>query len=324
MPAARSILAAAGTAAVLAAWAAAAPGDAVTDPAMAGPDFEIQGEYAGRLGDQPLGAQVIALGGGTFRAVFLTGGLPGDGWDGKTRIRVEGRTVGELTLFEGGGWSGRIGAGRFVGEALGGTRFSLRKTTRQSPTLGEKPPERAVVLFGGNGVDEWEGGRMTADGLLEPGSRTRRRFRDFTLHLEFRTPFKPEARGQSRGNSGVYLLGQYEIQVLDSFGLDGLQNECGALYRQRAPDVNMCYPPLSWQTYDVDFEAPRFDETGRKVKNAVITVRHNGVPVHSRVELTGPTGGAQRRAESGGPGTINIQNHGNPVHLRNIWVLEKQ
>jgi hypothetical protein len=279
----------------------------------------------GQAGDQKLAAQVVALGGGTFRAAFLTGGLPGDGWDGKTRVRVDGRTENGQVLFGqvGSGWNARCESGLLSGTTDTGTAFRLLRMVRQSPTSGVKPPQGAVVLFDGTGVDAWEGGRITADGLLDSGNRTRRSFRDFTLHLEFRTPFKPYARGQARGNSGVYLLGQYEIQVLDSFGLDGLVNECGAIYRQRAPAVNMCFPPLTWQTYDIDFEAARFD-AGQKVKNAHITVRHNGVAVQDHVEITGPTGNAARRPENGGPGPISIQNHGNPVHFRNIWLVEKQ
>jgi 3-keto-disaccharide hydrolase len=298
-----------------------------TDSAKAGPDYAVQGEYAGIAGGKKLGAQVIALGNRGFQAVFLPGGLPGDGWDGKSRIRVDGSRIEESrTQFgtSGSGWNGAITAGKtFEGQTDQGTRFVLEKVLRKSPTFDQKPPEGAIVLFNGTNTDAWAGGKMTEDGLLQVGTRTKQSFQDFTLHLEFRTPFKPAAKGQARGNSGVYLLGKYEIQILDSFGLEGKDNECGGLYRQKAPAVNMCYPPLSWQTYDIDFQAARF-ENGQKTKNAAITVRHNGVVIHDQYELTGPTGGGRRTGESANAAPISLQNHGNPVVLRNIWILARK
>ncbi len=304
------------------AWAAD-PMPVITDPESAGPDYLVQGEYLGAAGGQRLGCQVIAMGNANFKAVFLPGGLPGDGWDGKMRVRLDGKTDGASTFFPGLGYNGSIVDGRLKGKTDRGVEFSLKKVARRSPTEGAMPPAGARVLFDGSGLEAWEGARMTEDRLLQAGFRTKDSFTDFTLHLEFRTPFKPLARGQSRGNSGVYILGRYEVQILDSFGLDGLINECGAIYTRRAPDVNMCYPPLSWQTYDIDFQAARYDSTGQKTKNAQITVRHNGVAVHDNVAIPGPTGGANRRPETGTPAPITIQNHGNPVHLRNIWIVPR-
>ena len=129
----------------------------------------------------------------------------------------------------------------------------------------------------------------------------------------------PSAAGQGRGNSGVYVQRRYEVQVLDSFGLDGVENECGALYRQKAPDVNMCLPPLSWQTYDIWFTAARFDAEGNKIANARITLLHNGVPVQNDYEITGKTGAG--KPEGPEPFPILLQNHGNPVQYRNIWLV---
>ena len=314
------------------AWSASAPlaaapaSEAYLDPAKAGPEFALQGEYLGKSGEQMLGAQVIAQGNGSFQAVFLPGGLPGAGWDAKTRVRVNGKLAGDGVVFEGSsnGWAGQIGDGKLAGHDATGAKFSLSKVTRSSPTMGLKPPAEALVLFDGKSADAWVNGKMDENGLLVAGTRTKQEFHDFTLHVEFRTPFKPAGRGQERGNSGLYLLNRYEVQILDSFGLDGVFNECGALYRQKAPDVNMCLPPLTWQTYDIDFQAARWDPAGNKEKNAVITIRHNGVVVQNHYEITGPTGGAARRPEVGNTGPIAFQNHGNPVMLRNVWLVEKK
>jgi len=140
--------------------------------------------------------------------------------------------------------------------------------------------------------------------------------------LEFRTPYMPQARGQGRGNSGVYIQQRYEVQILDSFGLDGVDNECGGLYKQTAPAVNMCLPPLAWQTYDIWFTAARFAADGKtKVANARITVLHNGVPIHANREITAKTGGGKVEGPEDFP--INLQDHGNPVTYRNIWLVNQ-
>ena len=129
----------------------------------------------------------------------------------------------------------------------------------------------------------------------------------------------PYARGQGRGNSGVYIQQRYEVQILDSFGLDGVANECGGVYRQQAPDVNMCLPPLSWQTYDIHFTAARWNSASHKIANARLTVYHNGEPIHLNRELPEKTGAGQK--ESPDPRPIHFQHHGNPVHFRNVWIV---
>jgi hypothetical protein len=297
---------------------------AFLDGDAAGPDFVVQGEYEGTNGkDSRWGAQVVALSDGKFDAVLYPGGLPGAGWDGKTKLALQGETKDGVTRFSSEKYSGQIKDGSFSGHGEGGAVFQLKKVSRRSPTLGAKPPEGALVLFDGSSVDQWENGKLEDGGLLGVGARTKQKFKDYKLHLEFRTPFMPAARGQGRGNSGMYLNDQYEVQVLDSFGLNGENNECGGIYSIAKPLVNMCLPPLAWQTYDVDMQAAKFDESGKKTAPAVVTIRHNGVVIHDKLELPKNTPGGGVNDESK-PGAIFLQNHGNPVRFRNIWIVEKK
>ena len=134
-------------------------------------------------------------------------------------------------------------------------------------------------------------------------------------------PYRPAARGQGRGNSGLYNIDMYENQILDSFGLEGLNNECGGIYSIKNSDVNACFPPLSWQTYDVDFSNAVVKD-GKKIKNARITARLNGIVIHDQFEIPRKTGGSRPDAE-GTPGSIKLQGHGNPLQFRNIWIIEK-
>ncbi len=292
------------------------------DPANAGPDFQVQGEYVGKIGTETLlGAQVIALGSGKFDAVLYAGGLPGAGWDEKTKVELTGETTDGATRFTGRNFAGQIQDGVFSGTAEEGVAFEMEHLVRRSPTLEARPPEGAVVLFDGSNVDAWAEGPLEDGNLLGVAARTKQKFKDFALHLEFRTPFMPYARGQGRGNSGVYLLDQYECQVLDSFGLSGENNECGGIYQIAKPRVNMCFPPLSWQTYDVEFKAARFDESGNKVSNAVTTIRHNDVVIHQDLSLPRITPGGAQSDER--PGALFLQNHSDPVRYRNIWIVEK-
>ncbi len=300
---------------------------AFTDPAMAGPDFAIQGEYSGVMkgedGEMKYGGQIIALGGGKFRGVGYPGGLPGDGWDKSEKYEAEAELKdGKVTFVVDEGRKAVISDGVIrVMEADGRLLGTLRKVHRKSPTLGAEPPKSAVVLFDGTTAEHFKGGRMTEDGLLMEGATSKQAFGSFTLHLEFRTPFMPHARGQGRGNSGFYAQGRYEVQILDSFGLEGKNNECGGIYGVAEPAVNMCFPPLSWQTYDVDFEAAEWKD-GKQVKKARMTVRHNGVRIHEDVELPGATRAAPVK-EGPEKGPIFLQNHGCPVRFRSIWVVEK-
>ncbi|MCG8585850.1 MAG: DUF1080 domain-containing protein [Pirellulales bacterium] len=325
------------TLAVLTATAVAAPkkkGATYIDPAKAAedPDFAIQGEYVGELiGDddedhEKFGMQVIALGGGKFRLVAYEGGLPGAGWNGNKNDRsvTDGEMKDGAAIFEDDHGIGTLKDGVIVAKDDDDVLLGkFKKVERKSPTLGAKPPTGAVVLFDGTSPDNCKKGRMTEGGLLMEGVTSKQKFGDFTMHIEFLLPYKPNARGQARGNSGAYMQGRYEVQMLDSFGLEGKHNECGGIYSVKDPDINMCFPPLTWQTYDIDFTAAKFDDAGKKIKDAQMTVKHNGVVIHKDVKLPNKTTAAPVN-EGAAPGPLYLQNHGNPVRYRNIWVVEKK
>ncbi|MGM0490992.1 MAG: 3-keto-disaccharide hydrolase [Planctomycetota bacterium] len=308
------------------AWA---KGPVHTDPEKAGGDFEIQGEYAGTAqtkdGAKRVGVQVIARGKGEFEAVAYPGGLPGAGYNGEETRSAEGKLEDGTAVF---GWedvTATVSDGVLkVRGAEGETVAELKKVMRESPTLGKKPPRGAIVLFDGTDADAFRNGKVTDEGLLKQGVTSKQTFGDHLLHIEFRLPYQPQDRGQGRGNSGIYLQGRYEIQMLDSFGLEGKHNECGGIYERKAPDVNMCYPPLSWQTYDVDFTAAKYDDQGNLSAAPRLTVRHNGEVIHDDVELPNdqPTRAAPVKAGPA-PGPVYLQDHGCPVRYRNIWVVEK-
>ena len=302
-----------------------APKKAYLNAEAAGLPFQIQGEYSGEIktddGSLKLGVQVMAQGKGKLAFAAYHGGLPGDGFSGELIIRGEGEIDGNV---------GRISSEQGRGEIKDGTLTlytpdnqrmgELQKIERKSPTLEAKPPEGAVVLFDGTSADKFENGRMSDDHLLMEGVTSKDKFDSFQLHLEFRLAFMPNARGQARSNSGCYLQGRYEVQILDSFGLTGEDNECGGIYKASKPDLNMCLPPLSWQTYDIEFHAAKFDAEGKKISNAKATVKHNGVVIHENREIPGGTPGGPVAKESPEAGPIFLQNHGDPLRFRNIWV----
>lgn len=305
---------------------------AFTDAAEAGPDFQLQGEYAGWIysperGNQFAGLQVVALGDGKFDAVAYRGGLPGNGWDratdkNSTTKKLSGQVEnGNLVLT---GPEDRMVIGSNYAIAVdnnGRELWRLVKMARTSPTMGLAPPSNAIVLFDGKNTDQFQpGAKVTPDGYLMAGVMTKMNVDAFRLHAEFRTPYMPMARDQARGNSGVYIQRRYEVQILDSFALEGAFNECGSLYRQTPPELNMALPPLTWQTYDIWFTPPRFADDGKtKTANARITVLHNGIPIHWHREITAKTGGGQQEGPQ--PLPIQLQDHGNPVMYRNIWIV---
>jgi hypothetical protein len=198
---------------------------------------------------------------------------------------------------------------------------------------GEKPgdpPADAIVLFDGKDLSKWKNGDKweVKDGyatVQKSDITTIDSFGDYQLHLEFATPEKVRGSGQGRGNSGIFLSNRYEVQVLDSYDnktyFDG---QAAALYKQQPPMVNACRKPGEWQTYDIVYEAPRFDKDGKVLKPGIVTVFHNGVCVQNHYELQGGT--YFHKAASYEPHPlkqpISIQNHGDPVRYRNIWIRE--
>ena len=273
-----------------------------TDAATAAkevPNFGLIGEYVSR--DKTGALQANLLPDGKFLVAIYQRGLPGAGWD-KSEI------------------VSKVMAPKDLQQLLKG----FKKTERVSLSMGKSAPEGAILKFPQDFPD-------VKAGLLWSGAQTEKHLESFEMHLEFRTPLKPGANpsSQKRGNSGIYIFNNYEIQVLDSFALDldprnnaipaESQNTqwCGALYKAKIPDLNMAFPPLNWQTYDILFHAPKF-QGEKKIRNARITVLHNGVKIHDDVELkTGTGAGARRKQVAKGP--IHFQGHGNPVVYRNVW-----
>jgi hypothetical protein len=310
-----------------------------TDLKQVDRDYWFQGEYLGATRSacgrcESCGLQVVALGKSDFQAVLYQGGLPGGGWwTGMAKQEFKGKRDGESLLLVSADAAQRIEISKSTAtvqtvhrppspaseqvNAIG----QLMRVERRSQTLGAAPPCGAIVLFDGKNTDHWKKGRMTDDGLLMIGTETIVPFQDFYMHVEFQLPYMPNARGQGRANSGVYIQSRYEVQVLDSFGLKGENNEAAALYKFKAPDVNLCFPPLVWQTYDIEFQAARFNADKQKTSPATISVWHNGVLVQNRVELANKTGGGAQEGPQSLP--TKLQDHGNPVRFRNIWLIDR-
>jgi rubredoxin len=216
------------------------------------------------------------------------------------------------------------------------TDFKANKPEDLQDMPSTPPPPGAYVLFDGKSLTGWvrrkdnekpiwkllPGGVVQVDGggdLI-----TERKFAGkFKLHVEFRVPYMPKAKGQARGNSGVYLQGRYEVQVLDSYGLDSQNNDCGAIYEVAKPKVNACKAPTVWQSYDIEFTAP-VCENGKKKEPAHVTAYHNGVLIHDDAKIPVDLTRAGLGGDPCTPGPILLQDHGNPVQFRNIWLLPQK
>lgn len=319
-------------------------------------DLTLMGDYVGEWSNPParsymdinpqLCARVVNVDVGEYDIYFV------QDLDRRADHYFDGHATlqeGELAVNEG-GWNfkvtkdGLVGEGQISGKS---SAFSLKRVERVSHTMGKKVPKGAVVLFDGTSFDAWEhtDGREVTWTLLGDGSmeinpkaknrgakpaiggpiRTKQTFKDCTFHMEFRYPVEAGKSGQGRGNSGLFFQSDFEVQILNSYGLDGNWNELGALYKFAPPKVNAARPPLQWQTYDVKYKAPRFNKEGKLVKNPFITVWLNGVLVHSNEEIFHHT--AHKAIDRAKPmpqeaGPIQLQDHSNRIQFRNIWIKE--
>ena len=232
------------------------------------------------------------------------------------------------------------------------TKYAVHDETRENPTV-IKPPERlgqhpsdATVLFDGEDTSQWVSEKdgkevkwKIENGYMEVvrktgGIRTKKMFGNCQLHVEWCTPegIDPKITDQKRSNSGVFLMDRYEVQVLDSYTENNYKDnrtyadgQAAALYGQHPPMVNVCRKPGQWQAYDISFLKPLFDENGKLIRKARITVLHNGVVVHNNLEIEGSTRHKKKasyRPHPDGKGYIRLQDHGNPIRFRNIWVRE--
>jgi serine/threonine protein kinase len=299
-------------------------------PAASHPDaasWSVQGEYITKTPRGVFGLQVVAESAELFAVNILTGGLPGEGWTAeKQSISVPERAAlkgGTASLKTKTRMQGEFRDGEFRGTDIQGLPVVGEKTFRRGPSLGQPPPSGAVLLFDGSGTQQFQGGKMTPEGWLQAGAVSRQSFSDFTLHLEFRTPYTPDQFGAARGRSGLRLPGGVEIPILDSFGVNRAkpsENDCGSLAGIRGADLNVCCPPRSWQTLDVDFTAARSGSSAADDEPARITVRQNGAVIHDAIELPATV------AANGPPGPIELRADQSDVArilFRNLWLVEK-
>jgi hypothetical protein len=290
--------------------------------------FQVQGEYFGTMdGGARLGAWVVSLSLNKYNIIYLPGGLvsvpgaAGSGWDGKTKY--EGADVGPAALNATNGYKGAVsgtGENRVLkGTTQDGKSFTLNKVVRKSPTEGLVPKTewKAKYWFRANNqgdLTNWTGSPapvMKHDGYLYRGVTAKATHKTVFLHVEVKAAFCPTCRDQRRGNSGIYMKNMHELQVLDSFGLKGADNEAGGIYGVVAPSINAALPPQSWQTYDI-YYTPTGD------KNATITLYLNGVLVHDKATVDVITQGGFAG------NNVYLQNHDgdSEVVYGNIWAID--
>jgi hypothetical protein len=331
----------------------AAEGKAPEWTNVATADLHLMGDYEGEWLDapkgnyyqinKPLAAQIVNVREGAYTVRFF------QQHDARANAYFEGeaRLDGETIRFDANGWAGTATRDGLTGTVRQGAtviRFALKRVDRPSPTLGAKPPAGALVLFDGKNFDHWQhaDGRPATWWLLDDGAmeirnarseenrknniggdiQTKQSFGDLRCHMEFRYPVEPGKDGQGRGNSGLFFQGGYEVQILNSYGLDGLWNECGALYKLAPPKVNAARRPLQWQSYDIEYRASVWRD-GKKVSPPVISVWLNGVRVHNDEPIIHATAHAfaTRGDEPQGPAPIRLQDHNNALQFRNIWIV---
>ncbi len=299
------------------------------------------------LGDwqgEELVAQVIPRGSGQYQINLL----PEFDVKCEPLACVDAKVADGALRFDQDGWKGGVKGGCFAGSGtIEGepVTFELKRVVRPPSRVGAKPPEGSIVLFDGSGFDHWQVHRskipstkivwelhedymrVTPIDSKSPAGHsiaTKEAFQDFRLHLEFRLPLMSDKTGQARANGGLAFedYSWYEVQILDSYGLEGLDNECGGIYKVAAPAVNMCRPPLMWQTYDIEYHAPKYADDGTRTRPGRISVIHNGKQIHKDVELPDSPKAQQRRKakpDSATVGRIILHYHKNPIEYRNIW-----
>ena len=296
----------------------------------------VQGDWEGTVTGEgwnnlPARAEIVGQPNDGYRARLYIGDMPAVELSGLSRQDVA-IFIGEFDLGDKGRFvaSAHGRAGEIQGELIStagapGATLSLKRVVKESPTLGQKPPKGAVVLLGeGASEDAWiaQPGNLV-NGEMRIGGNTyvsRLEYGDAKIHVEFMPPYMPNDSGQARGNSGVYVHGRYEIQVLDSYADAPDVGTCGAIYSIAVPPAGACLPPGQWQTYDITFKAPKFDANGKKVADGVITVLQNGKVIYDDMVLPHVTPGGIS-GEEAAKGPLMLQNHGDEVRYRNVWVL---
>lgn len=308
------------------------------DPVMGNWEGDWSDSNSGASGE--LTAKIIARGKGMYKGLFLA---TVEGQEFPLEFPLKGATEkssefsGKINLGEERGGEAEFKFEIEDGELEGtikndavDVKIDMERTYNKPESIGAKPPEGAVVLFDGKSAEKFTQGDgkpakwEVVDGALriKPGSGSivsKDKFDNQQLHIEFRTPFLPLMRGQGRGNSGVYVGGNFEIQVLDSFGEEPKDNEAGGIYKVSVPKENASLPPGEWQAYDITYFAPKTDASGKVTEPGEITVVYNGTPIHEKLAVTGPTAGGIG-TDIGKPNPLMLQDHGNLVEFRNIWI----